>query len=65
MLKNGNKNPINLTNLAKKCIHNLIFGRIYSIIEDGRVKKQTKRRRVNLYFKQKNKILYKRSFEVF
>lgn len=44
MLKNGNKNPINLTNLAKKCIHNLIFGRIYSIIEDGRVKKTDKKK---------------------
>lgn len=51
-----------MTNYAKICIHNLILERIYSIIKDGRVKKLKTKRRVNIYFKQKIKILYKRNF---
>ncbi len=55
---------VKLTNYPKICIHNLIFGRIYSIISTGRVLK-TFKRRVNIYFKQEIKILYKRNVEVF
>ena len=35
--KRKGKFRLNLTNSPKICIHNLIFGRIYGIIEDGRV----------------------------
>ena len=37
--ENHSKINIKLTNFPKNCIHNLIFGRIYSIIEVSRVLK--------------------------
>ncbi|MEI3357088.1 MAG: hypothetical protein V8R81_08960 [Clostridia bacterium] len=54
-----------MTNYEQLCIHNLLLERIYSIIEDVAQRKNNKKRRVELYFKHKIKILTKEILKYF
>lgn len=66
MTKNGirqGKFEKNKEKGKKRSIHNLKTYKIYSIISFSRAKKEPIKRSVYLYFKQEDKILYKRNLQ--